>query len=356
MMVAKSGRTTGLTCAPVSAVDVDVLVDYFADCAETAHLMTKRFTNQIAISGTNFSDAGDSGALVVDSSNAEPVGLFFAGGTDVSGVEEAIANPAPEVLSTLDQQVSGVDGPTTYSFAGGQDHPVTCLDYNTGLAAADTGTTTLSADELQRADAAMPLAQVLVNPSAGIERVGIGQSKDRPGTATLLFYVNPPVYRAAVADGLSAIPASIRFVTTSVLPVSALNSDRATAAAATAGARAASLSLALAVKRRLAASVLKPGSAIFGIGVGQSLDNPADAALVVFIDRTRFDGTLPQSLESSGQRIRMILMDRLHVTRAHGRPDSGGSACPVFRRQKSSGDGFDPWRERSSIFSDLTPR
>jgi hypothetical protein len=66
MTVAKSGRTTGLTCAAVTAVSVDVVVDYFTDCAETTHSMTKTFTNQIAVAGTNFSDAGDSGALVVD--------------------------------------------------------------------------------------------------------------------------------------------------------------------------------------------------------------------------------------------------------------------------------------------------
>ena len=62
MMVAKSGRTTGLTCAAVSAVSVDVTVDYFTDCAETARSMSKTFTNQIAIAGASFSDAGDSGA------------------------------------------------------------------------------------------------------------------------------------------------------------------------------------------------------------------------------------------------------------------------------------------------------
>jgi len=84
-MVAKSGRTTGLTCASVSALDLDVKVDYFGDCAETRPYLTKTFTNQIAMSGNQFSDAGDSGALVVDSANAEPVGLFFAGGTDAAG-------------------------------------------------------------------------------------------------------------------------------------------------------------------------------------------------------------------------------------------------------------------------------
>ena len=86
MRVAKSGRTTGLTCGGVSAMGLDVSVDYYRDCAETRPYLTKIFTNQVAMSGDRFSDAGDSGALVVDANNAEPVGLFFAGGTDAAGV------------------------------------------------------------------------------------------------------------------------------------------------------------------------------------------------------------------------------------------------------------------------------
>jgi len=81
--VAKSGRTTGLTCAAVSALDLDVNVDYYLDCAETKPYLTKTFAHQLAISGNQFSDAGDSGSLVVDSGNAEPVGLYFAGGNDI---------------------------------------------------------------------------------------------------------------------------------------------------------------------------------------------------------------------------------------------------------------------------------
>ena len=105
MSVAKSGRTTGLTCASISAVSLDVSVDYFTDCAETKPYLTKVYTNQIAVTGNQFSDAGDSGSLVVDSSNAEPVGLFFAGGVDTSGVSEGVANPVADVLSELSTQV-----------------------------------------------------------------------------------------------------------------------------------------------------------------------------------------------------------------------------------------------------------
>jgi hypothetical protein len=39
--------------------------------------------------------------------NAEPVGLFFAGGVDTSGVSEGVANPVSDVLSELSAQVGG---------------------------------------------------------------------------------------------------------------------------------------------------------------------------------------------------------------------------------------------------------
>ncbi len=108
MTVAKSGRTTGLTCATVSAISLDVSVDYYTDCAETKHYLSKVYTNQIAVSGNQFSDAGDSGSLIVDTSNAEPVGLFFAGGVDSTGVSISVANPAQDVLNELGA-LSGTD-------------------------------------------------------------------------------------------------------------------------------------------------------------------------------------------------------------------------------------------------------
>ncbi len=182
MTVAKSGRTTGLTCAAVSAVSVDVVVDYFTDCAETTHALTKTFTNQIAIAGTSFSDAGDSGALVVDTANAEPVGLFFAGGTDDHGVEQAIASPVADVLATLDAQVAGAAGQqTSSSFVGGADHAVSCLNYGAHKTIDDVAAVSaLSASERERVETALPLAQLLLNPAAGIVRVGLAASKDHP--------------------------------------------------------------------------------------------------------------------------------------------------------------------------------
>jgi hypothetical protein len=332
MMVAKSGRTTGLTCAAVSAVNVDVVVDYFTDCAETAHALTKTFTNQIAISGPSFSDAGDSGALVVDSANAEPVGLFFAGGTDDHGVEQAIASPVSDVLATLDAQVPAGGQQTSYSFVGGADHPVSCLSYGTPKAADDAAAVaSLSVAERERVDAALPLAQLLLG--SGIARVGMAASKDHPGEGAIAVFVEPGLAGGAL------IPASIGGVGTVVLPATGQNGEPGSTGVATQP-RASSFSQVLAVKQRNAAALLKSNPAILGVGVGQSENNPGDAALVLFVDRHKAAGALPDSVE--GQRVRVVMMDRLHVTRSHGTPARTAGGCAGTHRSVAAWeDGLD---------------
>jgi hypothetical protein len=321
MTVAKSGRTTGLTCAGVSAVSVDVVVDYFTDCAETTHALTKTFTNQIAIAGTSFSDAGDSGALVVDTANAEPVGLFFAGGTDDHGVEQAIASPVADVLTTLDAQVQAGGQQTSYSFVGGADHPVSCLNYGSHKATDDAAAvTTLSASERERIEAALPIAQLLLNPAAGVVRVGLAASKDHAGEGAIAVFVEPGV-NGINGTATASIPSSTGGVSTVVLPANGSSGETGLGLQP----RAASFNQVLAVKQRNAAALMKANPALFGVGVGQSLDNPADAALVLFVDRKKAAGKLPDTVE--GQRVRIILMDRLHVTRSHGSPARSVGTC-----------------------------
>jgi hypothetical protein len=341
MMVAKSGRTTGLTCAAVSAIDVDVVVDYFTDCAETNHSITKTFTNQIAISGTNFSDAGDSGALVVDTANAEPVGLFFAGATDSNGVEHAIASPAADVLASLDTQVPETGSPASYTFVGGADHPVSCLSYDGTAGSPDeksaekAGSPALTAMERERAEAALVQAQLLVNPSNGIVRAGIVASRDRPGAGAVAFYLEATANPPAAA----AIPASVGGVPTLVLP--ATSPVEPATLPITFQPRAVSLNQALAAKQKIAAVLLKSNPAIFGVGVGQSLDNPSDAAVMLFVDRKKSPGALPESLD--GVRVRIVLMDRFHVTRAHGTSARTASGCSALRSIiTTDGQEFDP--------------
>jgi hypothetical protein len=330
MQVAKSGRTTGLTCGAISAVNLDVSVDYYRDCAETRPYLTKLFTNQIAISGDRFSDAGDSGALVVDASNAEPVGLFFAGGTDLAGVGHGVATPAPDVLNELAAQAGSGTG---FSFVGSADHGVSCLSYGDSTVASAQAAP-LADEQIQRAQQALGAARPLVNPAAGILGVGIGKSSDHPGEAAVIVYVDE---NAAIN-----VPASVEGVRTLVVPTNsrAVSFGTAPLANSVAGApplAGSALNQALAIKRQLARTLMAKNPAFFGIGVGQSLDNPREAALVVFVDRARIPHPLPATL--GGLRTRYVMMDRLHVTRSYATTVQSSRHCLPRAADR---DNFDP--------------
>jgi hypothetical protein len=308
LRVAKSGRTTGLTCGGVSAINLDVAVDYFSDCAETRPYTTKVFTNQLGISGDRFSDAGDSGSLVVDAATAEPVGLFFAGGTDVAGVGHGVANPAGEVLNALS---TAAGNGMSFTFVGGADHAVSCLNYGNGTVRTAQGLA-LSDAETTRGQQALFAARSLVNPAVGILGVSMGKSTDHTGEAAVLVYVGD--------HAKAAIPATIEGVRTVV--ISASSEEVALGTAALDNGAAAEVALAgdvlehaIRVKQQVARSMMRREKAFFGVGVGQSLDNPREAALIVYVDRNHIPATLPQTIE--GVRTRYIIMDRLHVTRSY---------------------------------------
>ncbi len=341
LTVAKSGRTTGLTCAGISAVNLDVKVEYFTDCAETRPYLTKIYTNQMAISGNGFSDAGDSGSLVVDAANAEPVGLFFAGGTDYFGVSQGVANPVGEVLSELSAQVGGG---TTFNFVGTADHAVSCLSYgNNTLAAAQART--LTSTESARAEQALAQARMLVNPSAGILGVATGKSSDHPGEAAVIVFVD---------ENISAtVPSTVDGVRTLVIPTSARalafgSAPRAlTQASLASGIPASVLNAAIAVKQQFARILMRRNSAFFGVGVGQSLDNPREAALVIYVDRKQIPAQLPTTV--GGLRTRYVVMDRMHVTRSYAAPVQSKLHCMPHPAagQPTSFDLLDLFRPRS---------
>src|ERR1700691_3664896 len=128
LRVAKSGRTTGLTCSTVNTVNLTVQVDYYYDCAETQRYYTKTYVNQIGMPGASFADSGDSGALVLDASNAQPVGLFFSSGTDDSNHGFSVANPIQDVLTELGQK-SQAEG-QEFQITGGAPHPIMCSNFD----------------------------------------------------------------------------------------------------------------------------------------------------------------------------------------------------------------------------------
>jgi hypothetical protein len=137
----------------------------------------------------------------------------------------------------------------------------------------------------------------------------------------------------------SVFPAIVGGLPTVILPASG-----APYGAANPLPRIASMNQALAVKQRHAAALLRLSPAVFGVGVGQSLDNPADAALMLFVDRKKTAGRLPESIE--GVRVRTILMDRLHVTRSHGTPELGSGLCPTSLEPKPE---FRPFEDKLEL-------
>src|SRR5580700_8575528 len=112
-LLAKSGRTTGLTCAKVDMIAVSgVTVSYTKGCTTTNFTVT--YNDEVEVgnmtNGQNFIGDGDSGSLAVDAATAQPVALLFAGNES-----SAIGNPVADVLAALKATTTGTP---TFSFVG----------------------------------------------------------------------------------------------------------------------------------------------------------------------------------------------------------------------------------------------
>jgi hypothetical protein len=290
-------------------IDLDVTVDYYLDCAETRPYLTKTFKHQLGLSGNQFSDAGDSGALVVDAANAEPVGLYFAGGPDLAGVSQGVANPAPDVLAELGSQLGG-----SYTFAGTTDHAVSCLSYGDNTISS-AQRRTLGTTETARTQQTLTQARLLVNSATGVLGIGAGRSIDHPGEAAVILYTDE--------NRTVSVPSTVDGVRTIVIPTTdhAMSYGSAPQSPFELGLPplpAAVLAQAVVIKNQAAPDLMRQNPAFFGIGVGQSLDNPREAALIVYVDRNRIPTQLPEVVD--GMRTRYVIMDRLHVTRSYASP------------------------------------
>ena len=119
LAVKKSSRTTGLTTGSIAAVDVTLDVGYNTKCGG-GKTVVARFTGAFRINGSDFSDGGDSGALVVEDVTSSPraVGLLFAGSSS-----STFCNPIDSVLAAFGVSLVGVGGdpplpPPTGSISG----------------------------------------------------------------------------------------------------------------------------------------------------------------------------------------------------------------------------------------------
>jgi hypothetical protein len=157
--------------------------------------------------------------------------------------------------------------------------------------------------------AASQQGAAIVDASKGILGVAAGKSVDQPGQAAVLVYVDQS--RA----GSVAVPQTIGGLPTRVIPTtaSAVASGTApTSSSVTPGIHLpqATVDAARAVQKQQAPQLMSD-PAFFGVGVSQSQDNPSEAALMVFVDRTRTPQSQPTTV--GGLRVRYRVMNPIKV-------------------------------------------
>ena len=207
MLVAKSGRTTGLTCAHITDVDLAVSVQYENACGSNSTFIVD-YDHQVDILSTTFSAPGDSGSLIVDSQTSEPVALLYAGSDT-----DTVANPIQAVLTNLaDPQNHAL--PT---FVGGAQHPVeACIGTGAANAVAGQAMRTsqvlrLSDPAVTRATAAKAKHRASLMKIPAVIGVGVGAG-DFQGQAAVLIYVEKGKTAGPIPSQLDGIPTKVRVV------------------------------------------------------------------------------------------------------------------------------------------------
>ena len=297
--VAKSGRTTGLTCSTVVGIAVQAPVDYFKNCGDTIKSFTVNYTNLVSVAGGGFSAAGDSGSLIVTQGTADPVALLF-GGSDM----DSVGNPISEVLAAFPGA-----GNATPTFVGGAAHQVIGCTLPTVPQSAVVAEAQVASAAMQAATLVRDLRapELLANP--GIHAIGLGRSYDDPGQAAILLFLRR-------GNAQAVLPVSLDGVRTRVIDGEAwtyrgLLSKAETAEMLQEAAepqvgyelRAGETERAKKVLAGHSAELLKNPS-VLGVGVTSSVDSPGEAALLIYVKRGAGQNLFAAEMDGLRTRIR----------------------------------------------------
>ena len=187
--VAKSGRTTGLTCATINSINTNVKIQYQKSC-NAGKKFTVTYTNQVLINGSTFSAGGDSGSLIVTSDTAQPIALLYAGSS----------------TTTIGNRISDVTSALGVSFVGGGTHSVSCP------AAAPAPTKPHgkpSQNGFVSATKAKDkhVARLMSDPA--VLAVGLGASEADPSEAVVTVHVEKGRGHGAIPAQLDGVPTRI---------------------------------------------------------------------------------------------------------------------------------------------------
>ena len=297
--VAKSGRTTGLTCSTIVATNVASSVDYYAHCGDANAAFTVNYTDLVSVNGGDFSYSGDSGSLIVTQDTAEAVALLFAGSDT-----DSVGNPITDVLPAFPGA-----GNVTPTIVGGATHQVIGCTLPALKAVATVPQAKAVSDAIQQASAVRDLyaSQLLSNPA--IKAVAVGESYDHPGKAAILLFV-------ASGESLADIPRTIDGVRTRLIEGNdwlhhgLLSSEETADLLSTVSRPQIVYPLqqgeylrATTVHTAHVTDLLKQ-TGILGVGITSSVDAPGEAALLIYVLRGAPQDNIPAEIDGLRTRVR----------------------------------------------------
>jgi hypothetical protein len=297
--VAKSGRSTGLTCSTVDSINTNTNVDYTANCDGTGTTFTINYANQIDVAGGDFSGQGDSGSLIVTQDTATPVALLYAGSDT-----DTVGNPVADVLNFFKS------GSNSVTFVGGAAHAVIgCSLPNAPQSAKTVQPSSLATEVVQKAlttrDAHAP--ELLAHPE--VQAVGVGSSYDNPREPAILFFVTQGQAR-------TNLPTQVDGVRTRIVeaPLFAKRGSISSADSAVLEKSAATPQLVYSVSDAEMARAnvvhgahvagLMKQAGVQGVGIGSSVDSPGEAALMIFTIRGVPHDPIPAVIDGLRTRVR----------------------------------------------------
>ena len=298
--VAKSGRTSGLTCSTVDALNVATSVTYQTGCG-TGTSFTVTYSGQVSVSGGDFSASGDSGSLIVDQNSADPVALLYA-----ASDTDAVGNPVADVLAAMSdaqgRQPAFVGSSSTHAVAG-------CSIATNVVKTSGAVVPAISEAQLAQAQRARDIhaPELLANPY--VQAIGVGQSIDHPGEPAVVV-VNSGQIPEVLPDTLEGIATRIvQAGAAGAGPHGVFEMETAQRVAPvvdTFAVQALSnqeITRAKAVQVAHVAELMKqPG--VQGVGITSSADAPGEAALMIFVIRGVSRNPIPVTIDGLRTRVR----------------------------------------------------
>ena len=312
-LLAKSGRTTGLTCATVESIDLTgQVVGYSEGCAtgtsfSVTYTMRSRSANMS--NGQNFIGDGDSGSFAVDAATAEPVALMFAGSEN-----SAIGNPVADVLNALHTSTGH-----TYTFVGGGQHTVPgCgLPGLSSVKVTPQSAAALPAGTAQRGQAAAASYSTQIMNTPGVSAYGGGGSLDAPQEPAVLIFVAAGASRAGIPTTIDGV--RTRLIESNSASARGALSPQQSAQLASQSEQAQAIELSASaieqtktVKEQHVTELMSD-PAVIGVGVSASLDSPGDPALMIFVLKGKAHQTIPASIDGVRTRIKETSPFRANV-------------------------------------------